>query len=470
MTALSLRARLLRQILPPVVVLLLAGVGGAYFATREPAAAAYDQALGDIAIALGERISFSGGTYYVEIAPGTERALRTDRYDTIYYRVLAPDGRGIAGDEGLPGPPPNAVPRDSVIAYDAQFGGKDIRVVAMLVPCAGKICTVEVAETTNKRRGLVRGVLVSSLLPGVLIALATLAIVGFGVKRGLDPLGRLSDEIKSRSPGDLRPVDLGHSPEEAMPIVGALNGLFDELTRANRRQQRFLANAAHQLRTPLAGLQAHSELALAQAVPEACRAELEQVHSATVRTARLANQLLALARIESAEPRPGESGTVDLRQVVEDIADEWVRRALAKDIDLGFQLEAAPVRGDAFLLREALANLVQNAIEYTQAGGSVTVKTGARATADGMRPYLEVEDNGRGIPPAERERVTERFYRIPGTPGTGSGLGLAIVCEIAAAHDAKVEIGDGLPNPWDGVGCRVALLFPPPDRGPRQSG
>ncbi len=470
MTALSLRARLLRQILPPIVVLLLAGVGGAYFAMREPAAAAYDQALGDMAIALGERINVVDGRYRLEIAPGTERALRTDRYDTIYYRVLAPDGLGFAGDEGLPAPPPKAVPRDSVIAYDAQYGGRDIRVVAMLVPCAGKICTVEVAETTNKRRGLVRSVLVSSLLPGVLIALATLGIVGVGVKRGLDPLGRLSDEIKSRSPGDLRAVDLGHAPEEAMPIVGALNGLFDELTRANRRQQRFIANAAHQLRTPLAGLQAQSELALAQPVPDACRAELEQVHTATVRTARLANQLLALARIESAGPRAGDAESVDLRQVVEDIADEWVRRALARDIDLGFQLEPAQVRGDALLLREALANLVQNAIEYTQGGGSVTVKTGMRATAEGMRPILEVEDNGRGIPPAERERVLERFYRLPGTPGTGSGLGLSIVCEIAAAHEAKVELGDGLPNPWDGVGCRVTLQFPAAGKAAGQSG
>jgi two-component system sensor histidine kinase TctE len=469
MTALSLRTRLLRQILPPIVVLLLAGVGAAYFATREPAAAAYDQALGDIAIALGERIGFAGGVYSLEIAAGTERALRTDRYDTIYYRVLAPDGRGIAGDEGLPPPPANAVPRDSVIAYDAEYQGRQVRVVALLVPCAGSICTVEVAETTNKRRALVRGVLVSSLLPGVLIALATLAIVGFGVKRGLDPLGRLSDEIKSRSPGDLRPVDLGHAPEEAAPIVGALNGLFGELTQANRRQQRFLANAAHQLRTPLAGLQAHTELALAQPVPEACRAELEQVHSATVRTARLANQLLALARIESGELRPGESGNVNLRQVVEDIADEWVRRALAKDIDLGFQLEAAQVRGDAFLLREALVNLVHNAIEYTQTGGVVTVKCGLRAGKAGAQPYLEVEDNGRGIPPVERERVLERFYRVPGTPGTGSGLGLAIVCEIAAAHDAIVEIGDGLPNPWEGMGCKVALLFPPVGRAGQSS-
>jgi two-component system sensor histidine kinase TctE len=235
------------------------------------------------------------------------------------------------------------------------------------------------------------------------------------------------------------------------PLVESINHQLGEVTQANRNQQRFLANAAHQLRTPLAGLRAHAELALAQPLPAACRAELEHVHGASVRTARLANQLLALARAEAGLGEAAAAGRADLRQVIEAAADEWVHRALERDIDLGFELQVARVRGDPVLLREALGNLVHNALEYTPAGGRVTVRT-----RDGGREVrVEVEDDGPGIPPAERQRVLERFYRAPGTGGSGSGLGLAIVSEIAAAHGARVEIGEG----EGGRGCRVALVF-----------
>ena len=288
------------------------------------------------------------------------------------------------------------------------------------------------------------------MLPGILIALATLLIVWFGVKRGLWPLARLSDELKARSPRDLRPIDAAAAPEETRPLVAALNGLLEEVAHAAQNQQRFLANAAHQLRTPLAGLQTHTELALAQPLPESCRVHLEQVHQATIRTARLANQLLALARAE-----PGGRGGAsefNLRALVEGEADAWVHQALARDVDLGFELAAAPVKGDALLLREALANLVHNAIEYSPRGGHVTVRTGRREDAS----FAEVEDDGPGIAPQERDRVLERFYRVPGTPGTGSGLGLAIVREIALGHGARMELTEGA----GARGCRVALTFP----------
>ena len=282
-------------------------------------------------------------------------------------------------------------------------------------------------------------------------------IVWFGVKRGLAPLARLSEEIKARSPVDLRPIEAA-GPEETQPLVAALNGLLGEMAQASRSQQRFLADAAHQLRTPLAGLQAHTELALAQPLPEPCRAQIEQVHEATIRTARLANQLLALARAE-----PGarsEAVALDLKAIAGAEAEAWVRGALARDIDLGFELEPAPVRGDAFLLREALANLVHNALQHTQRGGHITVRTGKR----GEQSFVEVEDDGPGIPPGERGRVLERFYRVPGTPGTGSGLGLAIVRDIAAGHGGSLELGDGASSPGGELsaarGCRVAITFP----------
>lgn len=444
MAARSLRAHLLRMLLPPIAALLALGAVVAYYPSAEPTTEAYDQALIDIGIALGAHIRVSASEYRFELPPAVEQVLRTDRYDLIFYRVLSASGQHIAGDPTLL-PPPEDAP-----AHNAVFNGQKVRVVSVASPCGGAICTVLVAETTNKRARAAREFLLTSMLPGILIALATLVIVWFGVKRGLWPLARLSDELKARSPRDLRPIDAAAAPEETRPLVAALNDLLEEVAHAAQSHQRFIANAAHQLRTPLAGLQTHTELALAQPLPESCRAHLEQVHQATIRTARLANQLLALARAE-----PGGRGgasEVNLRALVEGEADAWVHQALARDVDLGFELAAAPVRGDALLLREALANLVHNAIEYSPRGAHVTVRTGRREDAS----FAEVEDDGPGIAPQERERVLERFYRVPGTPGTGSGLGLAIVREIAVGHGARMELTEGA----NARGCRVALTFP----------
>jgi two-component system sensor histidine kinase TctE len=439
----SLRAHLLRMLLPPITALLALGAVVAYYPSIEPATEAYDQKLVEIGIALGSHVRVTPEEYRFELPPAVEEVLRADRLDTIYYRVTSPGGLEIAGDASLPVSPSDAP------AYDATHKGAPVRVVSVQTPCGRSTCTVLVGETTVKRSQAVRHIVLSSLFPEILIALATLVIVWFGVKRGLRPLARLSEEIKSRSAGDLRPIDAAGAPLETRPLVGALNGLLEEVSAASRSQQRFLANAAHQLRTPLAGLQTHTELALAQPMPDTCRTQLEQVHRATIRTGRLANQLLALARTE-----PGArsaTAAVDLKGIVGGEADAWVRQSLARDIDLGFELDPAPVRGDAFLLREALSNLVHNAIEYSSRGGRVTVRTGRR----NGHAFLEVEDDGPGISPDERERVLERFYRVPGTPGTGSGLGLAIVREIAASHAASLFVAEGTAG-----GCRVGITFP----------
>jgi two-component system, OmpR family, sensor histidine kinase TctE len=443
MAARSLRAHLLRLLLPPIAALLAVGAVVAYYPSLEPATQAYDQALVDIGLAIGSQVRVTETQYRFELPQAVDQVLRTDRFDRIFYRITSPSGIEIAGDPELPPPPSDQ------IAHNTMYDGRQVRVVTVQSPCGSSICTVLVGETTLKRQRLARDILLQSLFPELLIALATLVIVWFGVKRGLEPLARLSEEIKARSAGDLRPIDAAGAPQETRPLVGALNGLLEEVSAASRSQQRFLANAAHQLRTPLAGLQAHTELALAQPMPDACRTQLEQVHRATIRTGRLANQLLALARTE-----PGArsaTAAVDLKGIVGGEADAWLRQSLTRDIDLGFELDPAPVQGDVLLLREALSNLVHNAIEYSNRGGRVTVRTGRR----NGHAFLEVEDDGPGIAAEERERVLERFYRVPGTPGTGSGLGLAIVREIAASHAASLFVAEGTAG-----GCRVGITFP----------
>ena len=448
----SLRVNLLRLLIPSVAAMLAVGSVAAYYLSIDPASNAYDQALVNSAIALSGRVRIQEGHPVFDLPSAAEAVVRTDKYDKIYYVIRDPQGGAMAGDEHIPLPPAGLRADEGVIAYDAAYRGERLRVVTLLVPCGNAVCTVNVAETTIKRERLALNVLLGSVLPQALLAILTLALVWFGVTRGLIPLARLSEEIGERSPRDLRPINERGAPSEAKPLVSALNQLFGQVDEANRNQQRFLANAAHQLRTPLAGLQAHAELALSQPVPDACRAELEYVHSAAIRTARLANQLLALARAEPGGNRFSELSSVDLRQVVEECADEWVHRSMARDIDLGFDLTQVIVPGDAFLLRELLANLIGNAIDYTPGGGHVTVRTGIT----GGEGCLVVEDNGPGIPVGEREHVLERFYRLPGTSGTGSGLGLAIVREIALAHGARVEIGEGP----EGSGCSVRLFFP----------
>jgi two-component system sensor histidine kinase TctE len=451
----SLRSHLLRLLLPSVALALAIGAVGAYRVSTDPGAAAYDQSLTSTAFALGERLRMLDGAVAFDLPTAAERMARADRFDQVFYMVRGPDGERIAGDPGLPRPPASSAPQDGVIAYGAVHGGRPLRLVEVRVPCGGRECTVTMGETTVKRQRLARDILASSALPVALLAVLALALVWFGVARGLRPLQELSAQIRSRSPRDLRPIEAGAVPEEARALVDGMNRLLGEVAEASRQQQRFLADAAHQLRTPLAGLQAHAELALALPVPADCRAELAQVHDATVRTARLANQLLALARAEAGARVADAPLRADVRRLVAESADEWVRRAMACQIDLGFELSDAVAQADPFLLREALANLVHNALEYTPAGGRVTVRAGRHAAPAGPGVLIEVEDDGPGIPSFERERVLERFYRIPGTAGTGSGLGLAIVREIVQAHGASLAINEG----EEGRGCRVSMVF-----------
>jgi two-component system sensor histidine kinase TctE len=268
----------------------------------------------------------------------------------------------------------------------------------------------------------------------------------------LRPLEELRLELMRRNPRDLRPLSGAAAPVEIAPVVDAFNRLLSQVRDASTMQQRFLANAAHQLRTPLAGLQMHLELLLRRTLVPEVLAEVERMHGATVRASRLATQLLALAKAESAPDQGRELERIDLRSIAGAAAREWAPKAHSLGIDLGFALDPAELQGDPVLLPELLDNLLDNALRYTPTGGTVTVRTGY---LDGV-PFLCVEDAGPGIPESERSKVLERFYRMPGTPGEGSGLGLSIVQEVVARHNGIL----GIDVPARHPGTRICVCFP----------
>ncbi len=434
----SLRGQLIGWLVAPLALLLLAGLAISYGVALRSTTNAYDSELLDPALALAQHIEVEDGRVRLDLSPVAQDVLRIDSYDRIYFAVSGPRGELAAGDPEMPAPP-RIVPPGHRMFYDGRVNGQTVRIAALFVPQAEGPVVIQVAETMIKRNRLTREILLAEMVPDVLIAVAALLLAWFGITRGLAPLARLRSELALRSASDLSPLAASQPPREVEPLVLTLNGLLRELRGAIEAQQRFTANAAHQLRTPLAGLQTHVELALRQDAPPEMQHALRQLHGATTRLTHLANQLLALARAEPGGHRPDTQRTLDLRTLAQDAAGLWVPRAIVHDLDLGFDLESATLHGDPRLLRDLLDMLIENAIDYTPSGGHITVVT--RSVAGGC--VLRVEDDGPGIAPSERERVFQRFYRLPGAAGEGSGLGLAIAREIVNLHAGRITIDEG---------------------------
>jgi two-component system sensor histidine kinase TctE len=294
----------------------------------------------------------------------------------------------------------------------------------------------------------------------------------------------LAEAVEDRSPRDLSPIDEAASPTEVRPLVHSLNRLFALVNAQAEGQRRFVADAAHQLRTPLAGLQAQVEawamMAKASAPPRVPHQEserkmaltqegraqgaivlgadqIEKLRNATRRTSQLAHQLLALSRADARSLDAQPPQRVDLKDLCEALLESFLDAATGKGLDLGLDVQPVHVTGHGWLLRELVSNLVDNAIKYTPAGGIVTLRCGMRQGRAGPpRVFIEVEDDGPGVPEAERARVTQRFYRVPGTVGEGTGLGLAIADEIARVHRASLRLGAGP----QGRGLLVTVTFP----------
>jgi two-component system sensor histidine kinase TctE len=297
---------------------------------------------------------------------------------------------------------------------------------------------VQVAETLEGRTQLANEIIKGVIVPQFVVLPVAVLLVWLALTRGLAPLTALQARIRRRRPEDRSPIDARGAPEEIAPLVESFNDLLARLSASIQVQKRFIADAAHQMKTPLAGLRTQSELALRQTDPEELRRSLRQIAAATERATRLVNQLLAMARAEHRGAEAPSFEAVDLAALARETVLEWVPQAIDRQIDLGVDVavDAAQVFGVPLMLRELLGNLIDNALRYTPAGGVVTVRVGR----DLAGVVLEVEDTGPGIAEAERARVFDRFYRVLGTRAEGSGLGLAIVREIAEQHDAVVSI------------------------------
>ncbi len=451
----TLRRQLLISLLAPIVLLTLISAVVTYYYAFNFATLAYDYSLFDSALDISRQTRVTDGRAHVDLPSAALDMLESDTHDSIYYMVTDAKGAFVAGHRGLPLPTENALP-GKPLYYDGAYRGSPVRIAALYAAVMGapaeQPILVMVAETLNKRRALANEVLLGMLLPELLLIALAGVLVWYGIERGLRPLATLQQEIASRSHRDLSPLPEQNAPGEVRALIRAMNDLLARLSSALAAQQRFVADAAHQLRTPLAGIKTQTELALRQQRPEEIHHTLLQLNTATGQTAHLVNQLLSLARAEPGDNRTQALQPLDLEELARDAATEWVPRALARSIDLGFDGAPAMIEGDTFLIREMLGNLLDNAIRYTQPGGHVTVSVAL--THDSV--LLGVEDNGPGIPAAERERVFERFHRVLGTGAEGCGLGLAIVREIAHSHNAGVGLAAGA----RGTGTLITVAFP----------
>jgi two-component system sensor histidine kinase TctE len=440
----SIRLRLLKWLIGPILLINLAGASLAYLLAWTPAQLAFDESLLDAAAALAARLRPGPQAVLVDLPRQAERVLRADPVDAVYFVVRGAGGVLLAGDADFPPLRAGAGSATGAGApmaatYDDTLRGEPVRVATMSARAGTAVVQVAVAKTLRKRVQA-RAALVRALL--LLEAVFTLSLVGliwFSVTNGLLPLARLRARLDARDGADLAAVGEDGVADELVPVVAAFDDLLERVRSGANAHNDFLANVAHQLRTPLAGVKLQLEWLGARHANDA-----ESLHSlrlmaeANERMIRQTNQLLALARAEPSRFEKARLEPVDLAALVAETVQHFVDQAAARRIDLGFELAATAVAGDPFLLRDLISNLVDNAIRYTPVGGSVTVSCRPGRGARGGS--LVVDDSGPGIAPSQRELVFARFVRLD-EKTDGSGLGLAIVRDIAAAHGATVQIG-----------------------------
>lgn len=479
----SLFGEILDWMLAPLLLLWPMSLGLTGIVAQEIANRPYDRELGAMTQMLVRQVVVEpplepGLRPTVRVsASGVTELLRGEDVDRVYFQVRGSEGELVAGDAELPAPEEESEPTQEIRFRDDLVHDAPVRVATLWLPVPGdpqgRRVLVQQAETLERRSRLASEIIKGVILPQFVILPMAVLLVWLALARGIRPLNRLQQRIRKREAGDLSAIDERDVPEEVTPLVASINDLLQRLDQSMARHKHFLADAAHQLKTPLAGLRMQAELAqreidAGQRDPQALKATLQQIALSSQRAAHSVNQLLAMARAEDQE-QAQRTQLVDLAALTQEAVRDFVPRALESRIDLGYEGAdpggAALMQGHPVLVGELVRNLVDNALRYTPTGGTVT----ARVLRDpfGQVLVLQVEDTGPGIPPSERQRVFEPFYRALGTGVDGTGLGLAIVREIASRHGAEVSIdeahprhGNHVPTTPSGPGALFTVRFP----------
>ena len=462
----SLFGEILDWMLTPLLLLWPISLALTWLVAQNIAGKPFDRALEYNVQALAKLVMVRHSQVVFSMPAPAREILRADDSDLVYYQVLGSRGEFMSGEADLPLPPPENKPVNGEVRLrEDVMRGEDVRVaytwVDIDVPGANPLL-VQVAETLEKRKTLATEIVKGVMVPQFVTLPLAVLLVWLALVRGIKPLAQLEKRIRARKPDDMSPLDESAVPEEVAPLVSSINDLLTRLKASLTTQKRFLADAAHQLKTPLAGLRMQADLAQRETDADELKKSLKQIGRASIRATHTVNQLLAMARAETTG-RSLAQHPVDLAYVVSEAIQDTLPHAFEKQIDLGYegpeQGEASSqVQGNATLLKELVRNLLDNAISYTPVKGQVT----ARLLTDRFSGVvvLLVEDTGPGIPEAERELVFQPFYRALGTNVDGTGLGLAIVQEIAQQHGATISIEDaGRPSHPSLPGTRVTVRF-----------
>jgi two-component system, OmpR family, sensor histidine kinase TctE len=446
----SLKRQLLLWLLVPQLVLWLMGGVLAYRVALSYAEKTIDQSLTQSVRSLTRQVKPMGSGLLIDFPRAAQDVLEQDPSDRVTYMVSSPPGSFLLGNGKLP-PPAGQTQGTEPVLYEATVDGKPLRVVSMDIPFgdddSAQLLRVQVGKSLAVQQRIARELVRDMLIPLLLLGALLSVLVYAGIRRGLAPLQRLEAQLANRSAAALTPIALTQAPQEVHSLANAVNQLLTTLRRSLSQEKRFLNDAAHQLRTPLAGLISQTELAMHEKDPEALQQRLAKVHTGAQRSAHLVHQLLSLARTEAEITLL----PVDAAALAREVAREWTPKAVAAGVDLGYEGDdSVMVPADKLLLREVLNNLIDNALRYAGPGSTVTL----RALARQGWCTLEVEDNGPGLSDADLPHVFERFWRASELPG-GCGLGLAIVAEIALRHNGQATAQTTLPH-----GLTIRLQLP----------
>lgn len=449
--SLSLRRQLLLWLLLPQLVLWAGGGVLAYRIALSYAEKAIDQSLTQSVRALGRQVKPIGSGLLVDFPRAAQDVLEQDPKDKLSYMVSSPPGSFLLGNQQLPQPGQDPPLAGEPVLYRALVDGKPQRIVALDLGYgetnAPQTLRVQVGKSLAVQQQIARELVADMLAPLLALGVLLSLLVYGGVRRGLAPLTRLTAQLEHRSVNALSPIGMTQAPSEVHALVQAVNGLLDEVARSVHQEKRFINDAAHQLRTPLAGLISQVELAQNETSDPQLRQRLGKVLTGAERSAHLVHQLLTLARSETQV----RLQALDLAALARDVAREWTPRALAAGVDLGFEgVQQLDIDGDELRLREAMANLIDNTLRYAGRGCTLTI----RVTQSGQQAHLVFDDDGPGLNADELSHVFQRFWRASNQPG-GCGLGLAIVREIAHRHGGAAQVQSLQPR-----GLRIEIVLP----------